>query len=272
MVTVTVTATAMAVLVGGWLTAPDLVTAAAAPPAPVVPVPPVSPAPVTPSLEVSATTGLDPAGATVTVTGSGYDVNRGIYVAFCVVPPPGGMPTPCGGGIDLEGATGASQWISSAPPDYGLDLAQIYGPDGSFQVQLGVSAVLSQTIDCRMVQCAVVTRADHTRLTDRSLDVIVPVFFDAVSPAPEPTITAPLVPAAPVPAAPVVPAAPADASNGSAPDSTADSAPDSSIDSAAGSELPAARGATATWPVWAGSAGVALGLFVLAPKRRSGAR
>ena len=37
-------------------------------------------------LTVTPTTALDPAGATVTVTGRGYDRTVGIYVALCVTP------------------------------------------------------------------------------------------------------------------------------------------------------------------------------------------
>ncbi len=40
------------------------------------------------TLTVSSTTDLDPSGASVQVTGSGYDTEKGIYVSFCVLPPP----------------------------------------------------------------------------------------------------------------------------------------------------------------------------------------
>lgn len=149
-------------------------------------------------LAVSKTQQLDPAGETVTVTGSGYPEADGIYVAFCVVPPPGRTPTPCGGGVDLGGDSGASAWISSNPPDYGVGLAIPYGPGGSFRVSVRVSAMLNSSIDCRLVQCAIVSRADHTHVGDRHLDVIVPVFF-----AVPPTTTQPVATtAAPATAAP----------------------------------------------------------------------
>ena len=60
------------------------------------------------TLTVSRTTGLDPAGEVVTVTGTGYDQSKGIYVSFCVLPPPGQKPTPCAGGIDLTGTGGGA--------------------------------------------------------------------------------------------------------------------------------------------------------------------
>jgi hypothetical protein len=128
-------------------------------------------------LTVSATHDLVASGQTVTVTGTGYDDQKGIYVAFCVRPAAGQIPTPCGGGAATTGDTTSSAWISSDPPSYGKSLAKRYGADGSFSVQLSVNAALNDTTDCRRVTCAVVTRADHTRTSDRSQDVIVPISF-----------------------------------------------------------------------------------------------
>jgi hypothetical protein len=164
-----------------------------------------------PQLSVSRTTGLAPAGETVTVSGSCYDVNKGVYVAFCVVPPPGTVPSPCGGGVDMSGANGLSHWISSNPPPQGVGLTAPYGPGGTFTVTMRPSSQLNAAVDCRRVSCAVVTRNDHTRSSDRSQDVIVPVTFaaDAVS-APAPA--APSLPALPaLPTAPAVAAPPAEA-------------------------------------------------------------
>jgi len=131
-------------------------------------------------LTVSQTADLDPEGQTLTVTGTGYDTDKGIYVAFCVKPEPGEMPTPCGGGADTSGASTGSQWISSNPPSYGKDLAAPYGPGGTFTATLRVSALLDDDVDCRVTECVVATRADHTRSTDRSQDVFVPVSFTPV--------------------------------------------------------------------------------------------
>lgn len=129
-------------------------------------------------LKVNRTTGLNPTGTTLTVTGSGYDMSKGIYVAFCVRPPAGQLPTPCGGGADTDGSSHSSVWISSNPPSYGKALAKPYGKGGTFSVTLNVQAMIGST-DCRKVACVVVTRADHTRSSDRSLDVFVPVSFKA---------------------------------------------------------------------------------------------
>jgi hypothetical protein len=136
-----------------------------------------SPAAAAPKVSVSQVDGLDPAGATLTVSGTGFDASKGIYVALCVRPAPGQAPSPCLGGADTTGG-GGSHWISSNPPPYGEGLATPYGPSGSFTVSLRVQGADAFT-DCLAdgVQCAVVTRADHTRQGDRSCDVVVPVAF-----------------------------------------------------------------------------------------------
>jgi len=142
-------------------------------------------------LTVSKTSGLDPAGETITVSGSGYDTNKGIYVAVCVDTGPGNAPSPCGGGADMSGSSGASHWISSNPPAYGEGLAKPYGPGGSFRVTLRVTPMIG-TVDCRTARCAVVSRADHTRTTDRSQDVRLRITFAAKAPAkPAPPTSAP---------------------------------------------------------------------------------
>ncbi|NHC45149.1 hypothetical protein [Motilibacter aurantiacus] len=129
------------------------------------------------SLTVSRADGLDPNGEQVTVTGEGFDEEKGVYVAFCVVPPVGQPPSPCGGGVDTSGASGASHWVSSDPPEYGRSLAKPYSPGGRFSVTLTVSGTIGEDVDCTVAECAVVTRADHTRSSDRSQDVLVPVSF-----------------------------------------------------------------------------------------------
>ncbi|HEX5588234.1 MAG TPA: ABC transporter substrate-binding protein [Acidimicrobiia bacterium] len=123
------------------------------------------------TLTVAQTSDLDPNGQSLQVDGAGYDDTKGIYVALCVMPPAGQAPGACGG----IGAAGAA-WVSSNPPSYGGGLATPYGPGGTFSVSLSVSPTIG-TADCRAVQCAVVTRNDHTRTGDRSQDLLVPVRF-----------------------------------------------------------------------------------------------
>ncbi len=136
------------------------------------------------TLAASQTQDISPSGATVTVTGSGYDPNKGIYVAFCLIPPTNQQPTPCGGGVDTTGASGSSQWISSNAPAYGEGLATLYGPGGTFSLDIAVSPQISPSIDCRRVRCAIVTRNDHTRTSDRGQDIFLPVTFGVATPDP----------------------------------------------------------------------------------------
>ena len=127
-------------------------------------------------LTVTPTTALDPAGATVTVTGRGYDRTVGIYVALCVTPQVRQKPSPCGGGVNMTGANAASAWISSNPPPYGQKLATPFAKGGRFKVRISVSSTIG-TVDCRTVSCSIVTRADHLHSGDRRFDVVVPVTF-----------------------------------------------------------------------------------------------
>ncbi|MEU4590733.1 neocarzinostatin apoprotein domain-containing protein [Micromonospora aurantiaca (nom. illeg.)] len=169
-------------------------------------------------LTVTPSTGLSRSGATVSVSGRGYDVDKGIYVAYCVDNGPGVAATPCGGGADTTGSLGASQWISSNPPAYAEGLPKPYGPGGSFSVTVKVTPTIGD-VDCTVRRCAVVTRADHTRASDRSQDVRVPVTFAAgatsappkAGPAPKAT-----TPAA-APRTATAQDAPAPAASGSAP-------------------------------------------------------
>jgi hypothetical protein len=133
--------------------------------------------PAGPSITLSISEGLDPDKQTVVVRGKGFDTSTGLYVALCLKPAAGQAPTPCGGGVDTSGTSGASGWISSNPPPYGKSLAKPFGPGGTFKVTLVVSARINDTVDCRKKKCVIGTRADHTRSSDRSVDFFVPVTF-----------------------------------------------------------------------------------------------
>ncbi|CAM5414313.1 immunoglobulin domain-containing protein [Streptomyces aurantiogriseus] len=113
---------------------------------------------------------------TLKITGSGYDMKKGVYVALCVDNGDGELPTPCVGGVDMTGGSHSSAWISSNPPDYGEDLATPYGAGGTFSVELTVDAK-DEFTDCFKAKCVLATRADHTLSGDRSQDVKVPVSF-----------------------------------------------------------------------------------------------
>ena len=126
------------------------------------------------SLSVSSTR-IKP-GQTVVVTGKNFDDNVGIYVAFCKVPNYAELPSPCGGGIDKQGKTKSSVWISNNAPAYGKNLAAKFGRNGSFKVNLRLSPRIGD-VDCRKVKCAITVRADHTRGTDRNHDLFIPITF-----------------------------------------------------------------------------------------------
>lgn len=145
------------------------------------------------TLTVTPAVDLDPAGATVRVSGTGYDPAVGVYVALCVDQGPGAAPSPCVGGADLEGGAGSSAWISSNPPPYGQGLATPFAPGGTFDVDLRLVA-RDEFVDCLSgaVRCVVATRADHTASTNRSADVKVPVAFAGQDlSAPPTTVPAP---------------------------------------------------------------------------------
>lgn len=128
-------------------------------------------------IRVSKVRRLSSGGSFITVSGRGFDPRVGIYVGLCVKPRPGQKPSPCGGGVDTDGSSQASAWVSSNPPAYGDSLATKYGRNGSFKVRIYVSSRISTSIDCRTTRCAITTRADHTRVNDRSWDLAVPVRF-----------------------------------------------------------------------------------------------
>ena len=123
-------------------------------------------------LTVSATTAKN--GSMITVSGNRFDETVEIYLAFCVIPKKGEVPTPCGGGINKAGTGEASFWISSNPPPYAIGLTHEYLPGGRFTERVQVSRKIGK-FDCTKVKCAITVRADHLRGNDRSYDMFIPV-------------------------------------------------------------------------------------------------
>jgi hypothetical protein len=113
-------------------------------------------------------------GSIVTVNGKYFDETVGIYLAFCVVPPKGKAPTPCGGGVNKAGSSEASFWISSNPPPYAIGLTEEYLPGGRFTQKVKISKKIGK-FDCTKVKCAITVRADHLRSNDRSSDLFIPI-------------------------------------------------------------------------------------------------
>ncbi|MEU1180505.1 immunoglobulin I-set domain protein [Streptomyces sp. NPDC005820] len=133
-------------------------------------------------LTVSASANLDPAGETLRVTGSGYDVTKGVYVAVCKDNGDNRIPTPCLGGADQTGGSGASKWIvPKGSTEAPAGVAEEWGDGGAFDVDLAVTGKDSG-LDCTQVACSVITRVDHNGTGDRSQDVRIPVAFQGQDP------------------------------------------------------------------------------------------
>lgn len=127
-------------------------------------------------------------GARLVVSGSGYDADRGIYVAFCGIPDSAGeKPGPCLGGIpsqeQQEVEAGAvqfapSNWIND---DWAWRLFGARSFDdratGAFTAYLVVPEPVGDELDCRVDACAIYTRNDHTAASDRVQDLAIPVGF-----------------------------------------------------------------------------------------------
>ncbi|GGL86941.1 hypothetical protein [Nakamurella endophytica] len=111
-------------------------------------------------LLVDPATALDPAGARITVSGSGYNAGVPLLVAVCAAG--GSSLDDCVGG-PVPAGNGSTAWAyvtgdGAAPPDGGGVRAR-FGPGGAFSVQLRLPAVGSGPgPDCTTARCAVVTR------------------------------------------------------------------------------------------------------------------
>ena len=110
----------------------------------------------------------------IKVSGRNFDETVGIYLAYCVVPKKGAMPSPCGGGVNKSGTGEASYWISSNPPPYGVGLAIPFAPGGRFAEAVAVTRKIGK-FDCRKVKCAITVRSDHLHEGDRSHDIYIPI-------------------------------------------------------------------------------------------------
>jgi hypothetical protein len=129
-----------------------------------------------------------PMGAQLIVSGSGYDPERGIYVAVCAIPDdPSQKPGPCLGGaptgtqVEVEEGTiqyGPSNWIND---DWAWKLFGARSYDdreaGTFTAYLEVPAAADDNVDCTEVACGIYTRNDHTASNDRVQDLYVPIAF-----------------------------------------------------------------------------------------------
>jgi hypothetical protein len=134
------------------------------------------------SVDASPTTGLNPAGATISVRGSGFDPNAnngfGIYVVFGPVDP----------GTYFKDANRflAAMWLHPGGAASGSPGQGDLRADGTFSTTLPApnGAALTATytdgngtpVSCLTAQCYVVTIAAHG-VGDRSMDTCTPVSF-----------------------------------------------------------------------------------------------
>lgn len=128
-------------------------------------------------------------GDRLVVTGSGFNGGQGIYVAICVIPDsPETRPGPCLGGVpeqDEDGAGGAGevQWAGSnwINDDWAWKLLGARTWDdaaaGEFTAYIEVGEASGEGFDCRVQQCGIVTRNDHTAAADRVQDVSIPIDY-----------------------------------------------------------------------------------------------
>lgn len=132
---------------------------------------------------VSPTSGLDAAGATVNVKGSGYDEGTGVYVRLC------GAPTQAlgdeAGRNSVGPCDGQGIWVTNAMTVPGTAPMT----SGAFDVNLPVAGAFQDkdggVVDCMTAgACGIYIRGDHTSADNYSLDVFVPLNFDPNSTPP----------------------------------------------------------------------------------------
>ncbi|MCO5317643.1 MAG: hypothetical protein M9942_04310 [Microthrixaceae bacterium] len=143
-------------------------------------------------LAADATQDLDPEGQVVSLGATGLDPDRGVFVSLCALGAqapedpdgPDSAPGPCASG------SGRSIWFSNHPPAWGADRVEPF-PEGSFEAELDLAAVIDAGTDCREVRCGIVIRSDgmgsgtqsagdpttNPAGTDRSVDLALPVSF-----------------------------------------------------------------------------------------------
>lgn len=131
-------------------------------------------------------TTLPASGGRAHVTGTGYNIAQGIFLAFCAIPAtvvPGTpetyttLPTPCLPGHATKDGS-ARRITNETTGTPGVTLP--YGPNGSFTTTLdNLRPQIADGAICDVtVQCAIVTRADFTATNDRSYDQYIPVHFE----------------------------------------------------------------------------------------------
>lgn len=142
--------------------------------------------PAGPAVVVDPSSGLDPDGDTVTVSGTGFE-GVGIYVRLCSEPP-GPVGTVEGRPTSDQCDADHQHWVSTSYP---AGPTAPMAPDGSFSVELDVAAAFGD-VDCSTETCGIAIRRDHLGGTsDASYDSFTPVSFggDATTTTTAPSTT-----------------------------------------------------------------------------------
>ncbi|UOR00865.1 HtaA domain-containing protein [Leucobacter allii] len=129
-----------------------------------------------PQLTVTPATGLDAAGATVTVTGTGYNPDQPIYVTYCEDVPLENVTFSFIG----AGCTAGAKQVTKNP----TTSTQVqFTAEGSFETTLDIAPRSEGQAT------AVYTIANHTAMNDRSQDAKFAVSFGEPEPVADPKIT-----------------------------------------------------------------------------------
>ena len=126
---------------------------------------PISLSPV--KLSVSKTADLVDAGDKVSVTLSGLDADKGVYVRLCQIPADGSRPSSC----DDPGAVWATN-LAAELTQGAVDASKAF----DLRVK-GYFFKSSKLIDCQIVQCGVFIERDWHNFGDHTIDALVPVTF-----------------------------------------------------------------------------------------------
>ncbi len=124
-----------------------------------------------PTLVVSKSSGLNPEGETITVTGTGYNPNQPIYVTTCTDIPLSELTF----GFISAGCTSGAKQVTLAPS---TSTQVQFNEDGSFETEFVVAPKGATT--------AVYTLANRTAMNDRSQDAKQTLTF--AEPEPEPSV------------------------------------------------------------------------------------
>ncbi|RIJ69796.1 hypothetical protein D1871_21305 [Nakamurella silvestris] len=151
-------------------------TATAAPVAAVVAATPVTVVDGDRSLTVDPASDLAAVNAPITVSGTGFDTDHGLYLAVCKAgfKKSQDLSSCIGGSVPSQNGTTSWAWITDDPDAEG---AITWGEDGSFSLTLNLAAAAGDSVDCQTQSCAVYARSDAEKPKDRANDLTVPVAF-----------------------------------------------------------------------------------------------